>query len=311
MAGSRYIDEGPPTTAEDPSDRLLGNIERRMLKRRVDALKSLPTFPESINRINTILREDTQANFVKIAETIETDPILVARILRLVNSAFYGVSGNVVTVFDALSLLGLDIIKGLILSTNAMEMLERENGMHGLWEHSFGCAVAASSLARVLGLPRVEELSAAALMHDIGKVVLASQLPTDYRQVVNFAMRERVPILVAEDRLLGVGHDVIGQWLVTRWKLPASLAEPIAHHHEPRRARHHHEAAAVVHVADLMVRGYGFGFPGDQVMPELDPNAWRLLGLNGRKLQAAVEKMHRTLQAAVVNTNLRPPEQVT
>jgi len=301
----RYIDEAPPE-ASDPSARLIDNIGRRMLKRRVDALKSLPTFPQSIVRINEVLvGEGTDAPFAKIAAVIETDPILVARVLRLVNAAFYGVSGTVVTVYDALCLLGLDIVKGLILSTDAMEMLEREEHMHGLWEHSFGCAVAATSLARVLGLPRVEEVSAAALMHDIGKVVLASQLPADYRQVVAFAARERVRIGEAEDRLLGVGHDLIGEWLVTRWKLPSSLSEPIACHHAPARAKRFREATAVVHVADLMVRGYGFGFPGDHLMPDLDGGAWRLLGLTSKKLREAVSKMHRTLQEAVVNTNLR------
>ena len=302
---SRYIDATDPPPV-DPADRLLDNLGRRMLKRRIDALKSLPTFPKSIVRINEALVGDgTDESFERIARIIETDPILVARVLRLVNAAFYGVSGTVVTVYDALCMLGLDIVKGIILSTNAMEMLEQQDHMHGLWEHSFGCAVAATSLARVLGLPRVEEISAAALMHDIGKVVLASQLPNDYRQVVHFAAREQVRILEAEDQLLGVGHDLIGQWLVNRWKLPASLAEPIACHHAPGRAKDHREATAVVHVADLMVRGYGFGFPGDALMPDLDEGAWRLLGLTGRKLRAAVERMHRTLQEAVVNTNLR------
>lgn len=313
MSGRRYIDEaGTGEPLADPTERLLGNIERRMLKRRVDALKSLPTFPASIVRINEMLvDQESDESFSKIAAVVETDPILVARVLRLVNAAFYGVSGTVVTVYDALCMLGLDIVKGLILSTNAMEMLEREEHMHGLWEHSFGCAVAATSLARILELPRVEELSAAALMHDIGKVVLASQLPADYRQVVHFAARERVSILEAEDQLLGVGHDVIGEWLVTRWKLPASLAEPIACHHAPGKARRYPEAAAVVHVADLMVRGYGFGFAGDHVMPALDAGAWRLLGLTAKKLRAAVERMHRTLQEAVVNTNLRLEPQPT
>ncbi len=314
MSDRRYIDESASGAepVADPSERLLDNIGRRMLKRRVDALKSLPTFPESIVRINEVIVDgEADESFSKIAAVVETDPILVARILRLVNAAFYGVSGTVVTVYDALCMLGLDIIKGLILSTDAMEMLEREEHMHGLWEHSFGAAVAATSLARVLDLPRVEELSAAALMHDIGKVVLASQLPGDYRQVVHFAARERVPILEAEDQLLGVGHDLIGQWLVTRWNLPPSLAEPIACHHAPGRAKRYREASAVVHVADLMVRGYGFGFAGDHVMPDLDAGAWRLLGLTAKKLRAAVERMHRTLQEAVVNTNLRLEPQPT
>ena len=99
VRGRRYIDEaGTGEPLADPTERLLGNIERRMLKRRVDALKSLPTFPASIVRINEMLvDQESDESFSKIAAVVETDPILVARVLRLVNAAFYGVSGTVVT----------------------------------------------------------------------------------------------------------------------------------------------------------------------------------------------------------------------
>ena len=97
--------EVEPTT----EDQLIDDIGRRMLKRRVDALKSLPTFPDSVLRLNKLLSEDgAKESLQKIASAIETDPVLCARILRLVNSAFYGVSGAIITVFDALLMLGLD-----------------------------------------------------------------------------------------------------------------------------------------------------------------------------------------------------------
>ncbi|MCA9537579.1 MAG: HDOD domain-containing protein [Myxococcales bacterium] len=292
--------------AETPeSQRLLDNIGRRMLKRRVDALKSLPTFPESILRITQVINEEgTQASFKRIAAVIETDPVLTARILRLVNSAFYGVSGAIATVYDALVMLGLDIVRGLILSTTAMEIVEGRQGVRGLWEHCFGAAIAAVALGRTLGLPRLEELSAAALMHDLGKVVLQSQLGREYDAVVNHAVRQGMTIRAAEEALLGVPHDEIGHWLVSRWRLPPTLAEPIALHHRPEDARAHREAAAAVHVADLMVRAYGFGFPGDRVMPEMSAAAWKTLHLNPHKLQTAVARMHEALQTALVQANL-------
>ena len=112
---SRYVDIADPPPTETPeSQQLLDAIGRRMLRRRVDALKSLPTFPESVIRINQILAaEDTDESFERIAAVIEIDPVLTARVLRLVNSAFYGVSGAVATVYDALVMLGLDVVKGL------------------------------------------------------------------------------------------------------------------------------------------------------------------------------------------------------
>lgn len=298
-------DGGDPVGESPESQRILDDIGRRMLKRRVDALRSLPTFPRSVLRIGAALAEDADgASFARIAALIETDPVLTARILRLVNQAFYGVSGAIASVHDALVMLGLDIVRGLLLSTAAMDLIDGRRGLDGLWEHSYGAAVAAVALGKVIGLPRLEELSAAALMHDIGKVVLQSQLGREYDDVVRHALAAGLPIREAEERLLGVGHDQIGRWLVTRWRLPPALAEPIALHHRPEDARAHREAAAAVHVADLMIRGYGFGFPGDEVMPGLSDHAWKILRLNPRKLEQAVRLMHETLHAALAQANL-------
>ncbi len=303
---SRYINVPDPPAEETPeSQQQLDAIGRRMLRRRVDALKSLPTFPESIVRINQVLSsEDGDESFERIAAVLDMDPVMTARILRLVNSAFYGASGAVATVYDALVMAGLDVVKGIILSTHAMDLLSSRQGMRGLWEHCFGTAVAAGSLARVLGVGRQTEISAAALMHDIGKVVLATQLPGDYAEVVEHARAASCCVLEAEVALLGVGHDEIGKWLVSRWKLPAALAEPIALHHTPEKATRFPEATAIVHVADLMVRAYGFGFPGDHVMPEPSSHAWRLLHLTPAKIEEAVESMHRQLQGALAQANL-------
>lgn len=295
-----------PPVVELTADALLDDLGRRMLKRRVDALKSLPTFPESIVRINNLLAEDGPADSLqKIATLIETDPVLCARVLRLVNSAFYGVSGAIVTVFDALLMLGLDIVKGLILSTSVSDILGgRGATLDGLWEHSFGSAIAANALGKTLGISRCEEVSAAALMHDLGKMVLASQMQDEYRAVVLHAKHKAQTIRVAEQALLGVTHDEIGHWLVLRWGLPTSLAEPIARHHEPSKSLKFTDATAVVHLADLMIRAYAFGFPGDQVMPPLDDFAWKHLSMTHEKLRLAVRRMQDDLHSALANMNL-------
>jgi HD-like signal output (HDOD) protein len=289
----------------DASKQILDQIGRRMLKRRVDALKNLPTFPESILRMNEMMLSDRSSqSFAQIAEAIEVDPVMTARILRMVNSAFYGVSGAIASVYDALVMLGLDVVRGIILSSSAMALAAGRQGIRGLREHSFGAAVAASALGKVIGASRIEEASAAALMHDIGKLVLASQLGREYDQVVARAIRHDQTIYDAEAEMLGVSHDVIGKWLVTRWRLPASLAEPIALHHTPEKSRRYEDTTAIVHVADLMVRGYGFGFAGDMIMPHLSQRAWRTLSLNARKLEKAVKLMHDDLQKAMVQANL-------
>ena len=216
MVDKRTIDG---TGGENPeSAQLLDQIGRRMLKRRVDALKSLPTFPESILRINEVLMYgEADQSLLQIARAIEADPVVTARTLRLVNSAFYGVSGAIASVYDALVMLGLDVAWHYFIDYG-YESASGRTGVRGLWEHSYGAAVAATALGRELKLPRVEEMSAAALMHDIGKLVLASQLGREYDDVVAQAVRHDRPIRDVEISMLGVSHDVIGQWLASRWR---------------------------------------------------------------------------------------------
>lgn len=289
----------------ESEDQLLDRLGRRMLKRQIDALKSLPSFPRSILRIQALVASEgvPDAAFEEIAGIIEADPPLCARVLKMVNAAFYGAGGPVVSVLDALVMLGFEVVRGLLLSAGALEVFGGDEAdLDGLWAHSFGAGVAASALARVLGISRPEEVASAALMHDIGKVALVTRLGDDYRGVVGWAVEHGAPIREAEARLLGVTHDEIGRWLVARWHLPDALAQPIAWHHEPTRAGRYTEAAAVVHVADLMIRGVGFGFPGDYVMPDLDAAAWKLLRLNGRRMEAAVARMHRELHGAMART---------
>lgn len=302
MGGTRDLSE------DLEADRILDKMGRRMLKRRVDALKSLPTFPESVIRINQLIaQDDPDESFASIARVIETDPVLCARVLRLVNSAFYGSGGAIVTVYDALVMLGFDVVRGLVLSASVVDLNAEKGALDGLWEHSFGCAVAAGAIGRTLGLRGVQEISAAALMHDIGKIVLQSQLPDEYPTVVAHAVDRGVPIREAERAVLGVDHAEIGDWLCRRWRLPPPLAEPIALHHEPSQAKKHQQATCVVHIADILVRGYGFGFPGDQVVPDLDPRAWKVLQLNPDKLDQAARRFHTDLHESVANVNFLLP----
>ncbi|MFN3201861.1 MAG: HDOD domain-containing protein [Bradymonadia bacterium] len=290
---------------EETGGALLDRMGRRLLKRQIEALKSLPSFPRSVLKIQSLVASEgvPETAFKEIAAIIESDPALCARVLKMVNAAFYGTRGPVVSVLDALVMLGFEVVRGVLLSAGALEAFGASGGfqadLDGLWAHSFGAGVAASALARVLRMPEPGILASAALMHDLGKVALITQLGDDYSGVVASAVERGVPIRQAEAEIMGVTHDEIGRWLVTRWRFPEPLAMPIAWHHTPEQAGRYAESAAVIHVADLMIRGLGFGFPGDYVMPDLDVKAWKLLSLNGRKIEQAVSIMQRELHGAM------------
>lgn len=280
-------------------------IERRLLKRQVDALKTLPSFPESVLRINhEILYNSDDKNFAEIARLIELDPVVTARTLRLVNSAFYNKAGLITSVQEALVMLGLDIIRGVILSTAALEFSDELSVCEGLWEHSFGVAVASGLLANAIGLDNAEDVSAAGLLHDIGKVVLVSQLRKDYERVVTFSAEQRIHIRESELKILGVAHDEVGQWLMRRWRLPARLAIPVVYHHRVEEAPDFLVETSIVHIANAMVRGIGFGFAGDSVMPPVCDIAWTTLNFSQKTITSIMKRMHDILMRNTLRTGL-------
>ena len=280
-------------------------LERRLLKRQVDALKTLPSFPESVLRINhEILYNSDDKNFDEIARLIELDPVVTARTLRLVNSAFYNKAGLITSVHEALVMLGLDIIRGVILSTAALEFSDEFSVCEGLWEHSFGVAVASGLLAKAIGIEHAEDVSAAGLLHDIGKVVLVSQLRADYEKVVAHSLKHRIHIRESELNVLGVGHDEVGQWLMRRWRLPSRLAIPVVFHHRVQDAPDYKLETSIVHIANAFVRGYGFGFAGDLVMPPVCAEAWELLDLSQETVTIVMKNLHEVLQRNTLRTGI-------
>jgi HD-like signal output (HDOD) protein len=266
------------------------------LRRRVARLKTVPTLPKLLERVVAAL-EDPLVDFSGVAELIEIDQALTAQIVRLANSAFYGVQGSVANVSQALVTLGAVVTRSVVLSTSVLDL--RAVPLRGFWEHSLGCAVAAGALAKVTAAAPPEEMSAAGLLHDLGKVVLCKEMPDVFAHVLARAAHEGRSFRAVEHEVLGVDHGAIAEWLVERWRFPACLAEPIVHHHAPGRARVARTETAIVHVANVVVRGLGFGFGGDALVPAIDAHAWDLLHLTPDRLDQVLEHFDADLDRAL------------
>lgn len=229
----------------------------------------------------------------EMARVVMTDQVLSAKVIRLVNSAFYGFYGGVSTVSGALVLLGVDVVKSLAVSSSIFEIMEKH--VVGLWEHSMGVAVAASVVAQRLELKNPDEIATAALLHDIGKVIIKIKLEEDYDRLVALIQERDVMMVEAERELLETDHCEIGAWLAQTWHLPANLIEPIAWHHNVEKSTSHQAKTAVVHVADVIARAFAFGFGGDDLVPRIQPVAWNRLGLDERKLESVLDEVEDRL----------------
>lgn len=270
------------------------DLEKEKIRRKIKSIKSLPTLPAVAQKVSKMAENDN-TSAAQLGKIIATDQALSGRVLRLVNSSFYGFPGRISSISNAIVLLGFDVVKSLIISVSVFEMMEK--GIIGLWEHSLGCAVASRLIARRVPDCDPEELSVAGLLHDIGKVVVSMQLPENYEDIKQFIAEKQVIFSGAEQEVLGFTHAEIGEWLGESWNLPVSLLEPIACHHTPLRAQRAKNQTAVVHVANFLVRALGFGSGGDPWVPPLERKACDRLGLSLQDLEEIVRELGDELEA--------------
>lgn len=255
---------------------------RASLRGRIQRANSLPAVPEVYQRLAE-LSQRPDVSTEQIAELISTDPALAGRLLRLVNSAFFGCSNQIPTVSRAVTLAGLQTLKQLVLTTSIMTAFSKvpeDLDPQGFWEHSLATASGVRSMARALGWPNLEELFVAGLLHDVGLLFHFQSLPDESRAVARAIQRDGMSLLEAERQIIGQTHAESGAQLLRHWKLPLRLVSMAAYHHEPERTQAFGAEIAVGQVADMLVRALGIGADGDERIERISNEVWRSLDLD-------------------------------
>lgn len=265
--------------------------KRNELKKIIMDIRTLPTLPGVINKLN-VLSDNAKASVQEMARIVSSDQVLSARILRLANSPSYGFY-RVSTISNAMILLGVNVVKSLAISSSIFEIMEKNS--IGLWEHSLGAGVAATLIARKLSLPECEEIATAALLHDIGKVIISLKCSEAEDQIRCLIHEAQIYMREAEREVLDTDHAEIGGWLAKSWFLPDKLSEPIAFHHDVQQSQNHRIKTAVVHLADVLIKASGFGDSGDKYVPQIQKIAWDVLRLNDKLLAELVEELEDKL----------------
>jgi putative nucleotidyltransferase with HDIG domain len=258
-------------------------IEQAKLNRIIRRVEDLPTLPRTVLRITELVNNPgTSAR--DLADVVVDDQVLTARLLRLVNSSFYGFPRKISTVTGAIVLLGFDAIRNLLLTTSILDLFSNKSrktdfNREKLWDHSIGCAVGAKIIGSYLKYERVEELFVAGLLHDIGKIVEMLFLPKDFAQIVSIVEKENILLFSAEEHVLGYTHADLGRLLAKKWSLPSKIESVIANHHQPDAADDFKLEAAIIHLSDILCRALDIGSGGDSRIPALNKSAWEVLGL--------------------------------
>lgn len=266
--------------------------KRTKFRKALRSVKNLPTLPGIVIKLSK-MAEDPDTTTDQMGKVISKDHILAAKLLKLVNSAFYGFPQRISSISSAIILLGFNVIKSLIISASIFEFMEEQD--MELWEHSLGCAVVSSVLAKRLGVSEPEEISTAGLIHDIGKVAIKMELPGEFEKIHALVRKQGVSTLEAEREILGLDHAEVGGWLTKSWNLPTKLIEPIVCHHDPRTSKNEQIASSIVHFSDIVIRGWGYGHADDIWVPPLNKRAWTIMGLVPEDLDQIIEEVEEKL----------------
>jgi len=252
----------------------------------------IPTDSTIIGKVvQTIYSPKTSAN--DLAQVIECDPPLTAKILKAANSAYYGQTSTINSLRRAVVTLGFDTIKELVATVTVSQFFfcgERKSGLDrkGLWMHSIATAKAAQLICNRTMIGRPDVVYTAGLLHDIGKIVLALLFPDHYDRVVSFAASRKCRIILAEQKLLNTDHCMVGKVVCELWNLPEDLGNAIFFHNDPRDSSGSDtQLVRLIHLSDVLVRAARIGDPGDQVIPEPSPGSLSVLGPTRDKIQSA------------------------
>ncbi len=229
-------------------------LANQALKTVISRLRSIPSLPTLYEEVTAALRKENPS-LGEIARIISKDVGMAAKILQLANSAFMGASGRVSSLVQALSLIGTETVRTLVLSVHVFSQFESNSvvaaNLPALWDHSVAVSALAQRIAASEGCVKamVEESFTAGLLHDIGKVVLLAEMPREYHQI--FEMNPRSKDVELER--LGCTHAEVGAYLMSIWGLPLSLVHAVAFHHRPcEAAEAHFSTLTAVHAADAI-----------------------------------------------------------
>lgn len=220
-----------------------------------------------------------------LEEIISRDQALTARLLRIANSAFFGVRGEVVTVGKAAAVLGNRRLRSIAVAASLDGVFQKTPTSRLQWEHSLAVGLASHQVAKGTGYSNLDEAFVAGLMHDIGKNILDGQNPDSYGQVLELIAETRLPTLEAERLILAYDHCEAGRLLADAWNLSDRLTEVVRFHHTPEQAEVEPMLCHIVHFADTIVVKMGIGPINRPDLSLLDSPSQALLKLQPGKIE--------------------------
>jgi putative nucleotidyltransferase with HDIG domain len=244
-------------------------------KKIASVVKSFPGMPGTALKLLAMV-DDPSMRVSQIEKILRQDPGLTANVLRLANSAYFGIPSKVGSIRQAVILLGLKRLIQMVIAACVSAIMDKPVPGYNLppgelWRHSIAVSVAAEGLVKELKVDAGEEIFTAALLHDVGKLVLGEFVKEDFKQIET-AVSEGIAFETAETIVLGTNHADTGARILTNWSLPTEIVNAVRWHHAPENADQTSTMLDIVHVANFMsmMIGIGMGRDGLQHQPSVE-----------------------------------------
>ncbi|MES9974516.1 HDOD domain-containing protein [Candidatus Thiodiazotropha sp. LNASS1] len=275
----------------------------------IESLVSLPDVCVKVNR----LIDAPNYSAATLGEIISQDTDLSARLLRLVNSAFFNLKAPVETISRAVTIIGTSELRDLVMATTAARIFTGIPGdlvdMTEYWRYSITAGVIAGELAKRCNVLHSERLFVMGVLHDIGRLAIYLKMPQESRDILLITGGDDTLLPDAENDVLGFTHMDVGEALLRKWKLPESIVSVVAHHHRPASTQVFQLETSLISLAALLAYAEISGVEWYETVELVEPVVWKQTGLEPEQLEAVMEQMpHKVgeIMDVVLGPKVRP-----
>lgn len=282
-------------------------MENKALIRLNRYIDTMPSLSITVAKILEVTK-DPKVTAKDLNKVISLDPVLVGRVLKLVNSAYYGLSNKVTSLVNAIIMLGINTIKNLALSTAVLGNMRKNSSfkslnIDGFWRHSIGAGVASKLIAKQIGIPvnQIEEYFIAGLLHDIGKIPLNEVFEEHYLKAIRLADFKKMQLHDMEKEIIGITHTEVGKMIAGKWRLSPETLECILHHHNHNEVpEQYYKIGTTVYIANIFCNLNQIGFSGDRYPKKIEGYLLSSIGLSEGYLDNIFDTISDEIEKASV-----------
>jgi putative nucleotidyltransferase with HDIG domain len=270
-------------------------------------INKMPSLPTTVAKILEICN-NPMTSPADLNKVISLDPVLMGKVMKLINSAYYGLSQEITSLVRAIIMLGINTVKNLALSTAVLGTIGKKSdfqtlNMEGFWRHSLCVGVTAKLIAkaRKVDTKTLEEYFIAGLLHDIGKIPLNAKLAEDFIMAMSSSDMNHVPLYVSEQQLMGINHTDVGKMILQTWKLSENIIEAVTWHHSYETYEgKYKDLVYTIAMANFFASLYEIGFSGDRYPEKVGPEAFKYLNITMDYLDSIEDQVNKEIEKASI-----------